>query len=46
MEPLEKIESYLIARGCEIHKVQDHLVRISSDWRNQSNTWRATVHGR
>jgi hypothetical protein len=28
MEPLQKIESYLVARGCDIHKVKDHLVEF------------------
>ena len=28
MDSLQKIESYLIARGCEIHKVKDHLVEF------------------
>jgi hypothetical protein len=28
MEPLQKIENYLVARGCEIHKVKDHLVEF------------------
>jgi len=28
MDSLQKIENYLIARGCEIHKVKDHLVEF------------------
>jgi hypothetical protein len=28
MDSVQKIESYLIARGCEIHKVKDHLVEF------------------
>ncbi len=28
MAPLQKIENYLIARGCEIHKVKNHLVEF------------------
>jgi len=28
MDSLQKIENYLVARGCEIHKVKDHLVEF------------------
>jgi hypothetical protein len=28
MDSLQKIENYLIARGCDIHKVKDHLVEF------------------
>ena len=28
MDSVQKIERYLIARGCEIHKVKDHLVEF------------------
>lgn len=28
MEPLQKIERYLVARGCEIHQVRNHLVEF------------------
>ena len=28
MDALQKMENYLIARGCEIHKVKDHLVEF------------------
>ena len=28
MDSLQKIENYLLARGCEIHKVKDHLVEF------------------
>lgn len=28
MASLQKIQSYLVARGCEIHKVKDHLVEF------------------
>lgn len=28
MGPLQKIERYLLARGCEIHKLRDHLVEF------------------
>ncbi len=28
MDSLQKIESYLVARGCDIHKVKDHLVEF------------------
>ena len=26
--PLQKIENYLVARGCDIHKVKDHLIEF------------------
>ena len=28
MAPLQKIENYLVARGCDIHKVKDHLIEF------------------
>ena len=28
MDSLQKIENYIVARGCEIHKVKDHLVEF------------------
>jgi hypothetical protein len=28
MDSLQKIENYLVARGCDIHKVKDHLVEF------------------
>ena len=28
MDSLQKIEKYIVARGCEIHKVKDHLVEF------------------
>ncbi|MDI1245196.1 MAG: toprim domain-containing protein, partial [Rhodoferax sp.] len=28
MDPLQKIEAYLTARGCDIHKIRDHLVEF------------------
>ena len=28
MDSLQKIENYLLARGCEIHKIKDHLVEF------------------
>lgn len=28
MASLQKIQSYLVARGCEIHKIKDHLVEF------------------
>lgn len=28
MDSLQKIENYIVARGCEIHKIKDHLVEF------------------